>query len=323
MMFLLILILLRESTGDTFFRHYEKETPTLTCSKAAAEDEIVWYAGQGSSSLLKFELMNCDENGKPLQPCGVEEKELEESDSLCTERNIFISAFPAGGIFACKPLIDNKSYRCPVFNDEDDCNTYDFFIIAIINSTDQVKSDETRKPVEPPLSPVVKMVNEKDNFTLSCEFVTKGNDPFAMYWIKDTDPNTCIFSVTNEDNGVFYHDDNCCIDATIKRRRTNNSTGSGEEHQRHDITIHNAIPSDSGRYLCVFSEWHKKQHKWKIRANVSVEVKGAMWTGNALKTSSGGSGHCPAGYGVWASGALPLKLERLGPTLTPGITMKP
>lgn len=140
-------------------------------------------------------------------------------------------------------------------------------MLVLFSITEQNTSVESKA-----LKPLT--VEENKNFSLFCEFDMKPGRTFTVYWLKDTDPSTCIFSATNEDSNIFSDlnfDLNCCINATVKRRRVHNSD-SQESHQRHDITIMNAILSDSGRYLCVVSTWDKG-HKWKIVSNVSVEVQ--------------------------------------------------
>uniref|UniRef100_A0ACB8E5C8 Uncharacterized protein n=2 Tax=Sphaerodactylus townsendi TaxID=933632 RepID=A0ACB8E5C8_9SAUR len=121
----------------------------------------------------------------------------------------------------------------------------------------------------------VTVIPEKGNITLTCGLQIKHSSKvLTLYWIKETVPNLCLFSASSEGShgSNFSKDVNCCVDADIKKRRTAPPVNFSGRWLNHSLTIINAIPSDSGKYLCVVTIWSNK-HVWKIASNVSVEVQ--------------------------------------------------
>ncbi|XP_061451159.1 uncharacterized protein LOC133369706 [Rhineura floridana] len=268
MIFVLLFPFLREITGATFFYHYESADHLLSCLNTSANrDETRWWLGAPWSSLQVFCPMHCDQSGNPLNSTGQEDRC--SSSPNCTQRNVSIAAFPHGGIFACYTLSDNMSDTRPLFNFRDNCNNFNFFIVAIINSA----AEEKIKTI-PVLPEESKSVKEQYNFSLSCKFELD-DSIFALYWIKETNRTTCLSSVSNGDfftTGDFSNDVNCCVDTKIKNWQVNNLTGPAERHQSHELTVFNVTTSDTGVYFCLVVAFSQK-HVWKVVNNVSVKVE--------------------------------------------------
>ncbi|KAH0619832.1 hypothetical protein JD844_014163 [Phrynosoma platyrhinos] len=195
----------------------------------------------------------------------------DKKDPCYTEGKELGFRSPNGGIVACKSLTDNETLKqVPLFTDEEDCRNFDFFILA--QSKAEMKAHSTNAPLEKSVSV------GQNNFSLPCQFnLTKNTTTFAVYWIKESDRSTCLFSASNE--GYYNHcnlscDINCCVDAGIKDRRHLHPTGLDACHQKqsHEIMIDNITLSDSGIYLCIVTAFAAKQ-EWMIVTNISVKVE--------------------------------------------------
>ncbi|XP_053127830.1 uncharacterized protein LOC128334745 [Hemicordylus capensis] len=272
MLFVVVLIFLKEATGDTFFIHHDGQGPKeLVCKRATkAEDRIAWYAG--TESMQTLNLMSCAQGGNILPPrSAVQPVNSSTNFDLHCKKKASIVSFSTGGVFACKSLRDNRmEYTYPLFSNSTHCSIYDFFIVAVPNRTAEEKIfEESSEPLRKSLS-----VDESDSFTLDCRFQLNDSSlTFVVYWIKDTSPNTCLHSVANEGGYVtnFSYDVNCCVDATIKERQEHHSSVNGSQHW-HNITIFNATSSDSGTYFCIVSAWSFGKHIWKTASELSVKV---------------------------------------------------
>nr|XP_060611884.1 uncharacterized protein LOC132762717 [Anolis sagrei ordinatus] len=257
MFVLLLLALLRDAAGMTFLYHHENATQKLICSKSSDQDKTGWWFtnkslqsfGQQSSNSI-----SCERQCDPLVPCHTKGK---GRDFRCRH----------GGIVACKNLMGNTSNHLPLFSREEDCRDFDFFIVS-----------RTQNKIETKVYSI-NITQEEQNLSLPCKFeLEKERNIFAVYWIKETDESTCLFSASNEvasyNLRTFSYDINCCVDAGIKGRRLNNSTPLDVAglNQSHEITIVNATSSDSGKYLCIVGVF-KSHPVWMIVTNVSVNVQ--------------------------------------------------
>ncbi|XP_025029686.1 uncharacterized protein LOC103062734 [Python bivittatus] len=264
MISLLILLFLREVTGATFFHQYESEHQIQIFNESAGESNTAWWFGQ-DNSLQRFEQSCCSKDGDLHDDFGCEE----------CHNKFHLDNFQNGGMFACKTLtgLSTPKKETPVFTSEEDCEEFNFFIVAIINSTAEQSSKNTGVQSEEKVSN-----EEKENFNLSCKFeLGAKTSEFVVYWFKETEPTTCLFSVTNEgqhslDN--FDNDINCCIDPAFKERRINFSTtlDSEHRHQSHTVTITHSTASDSGIYFCVVAAYNKK-YRWTIESRISVTIR--------------------------------------------------
>ncbi|KAL8197104.1 UNVERIFIED_CONTAM: hypothetical protein K2H54_011102 [Gekko kuhli] len=259
MVFMLTLAFPRETAGATFFRQYDKNgNHSLTCSQSATK--YAWYRGRGSpSSLQEFEGIDKDRNKISTPQCAVNPTSHDTNKTLHTS---------GGGVFACAPWTENRT--CPLFSNSSHCSSFDFFIVAIRNLTEEVKTFGNISKL-----PVL-AIREKDPLNLTCELQIK-NSPteVALYWFKETAPSLCLFSAENEGHlgGNFSSDVNCCVDPAVKQRRTDHSVSFNEECLRQHLTIVNASSSDSGTYLCVVAVWtDARKRVWTVARNVSVEV---------------------------------------------------
>ncbi|KAG8144866.1 hypothetical protein E2320_013274 [Naja naja] len=247
---LLPLLLLREAAGATFFLQYETAPLTQNCNASFGQGNTAWWAGEEKSSLQKFKRCGCDRN---------------ESPTLCSSKNehencpnnVSLSNFHHGGIFACKthPVPENKN---PLFTSKDDCANFNFFVVAIIKSPTEQRSENIHRKAEGDVS-----IEEKQNFTLSCEFELRNHTTvFAVYWFKETTPSKCLFSASNEDSHTVFnvsYDINCCIDDAFRDRRINSTTISRAEprNQTYVLTITNSTMADNGEYICVVAAYNQ------------------------------------------------------------------
>ncbi|KAL7980358.1 hypothetical protein Chor_014687 [Crotalus horridus] len=260
---LLTLLWLREAAGATFFYQYKTENVTQICNKSLGENNATWWFGQHKSSLQIFEQRCCNQN--KLQKCKREN----------CHNKLHLGDFSSGGIFACRSLMGRPipENQTPIFTSKNNCTNFNFFIIAIINSTAEQSSENIRGKSEENVS-----IEQKENFTLSCEFeLTTDTTTFAVYWFKETEPSSCLFSASNEDlhNLVsFSYDVNCCIDEAFRGRRINSSKTSGAqgEKQTHIVTISNSTRADSASYICVVAAYNKK-YTWTIERRTSLKTR--------------------------------------------------
>ncbi|XP_039196105.1 uncharacterized protein LOC120306604 isoform X1 [Crotalus tigris] len=270
---LLTLLWLREAAGATFFYQYKTENVTQICNKSLGENNATWWFGQHKSSLQIFEQRCCNQNKS--QKCKREN----------CHNKLHLGDFSSGGIFACRSLMGHPipENQTPIFTSKNNCTNFNFFIIAIINSTAEQSSENIRGKSEENVS-----IEQKENFTLSCEFeLTTDTTTFAVYWFKETEPSSCLFSASNEDlhNLVsFSYDVNCCIDEAFRGRRINSSKTSGAqgEKQTHTVTISNSTGADSASYICVVAAYNRK-YTWTIERRTSVSVREASPRSSKLK----------------------------------------
>ncbi|KAM3827929.1 uncharacterized protein M6D78_014008 [Vipera latastei] len=259
---LLTLLWLREAAGATFFYQYKTENVTQNCNKSLGANNTAWWFGQQKISLQIFQQGFCNQKKSQCENC---------------HNGLHLGNFSSGGIFACRslmgcPILGNE---IPVFTSKDDCTNFNFFIIAIINSRAEQSSENIRRKSEENVS-----IEERENFTLSCEFeLTKNMTTFAVYWFKETEPSPCLFSASNEqysNHFNFSYDVNCCIDEAFRVRRINSSKASGAQHkkQTHIVIITNSTGADSGSYVCVVAAYNRK-YTWTIECRTSVSVRKA------------------------------------------------
>ncbi|KAM6426631.1 uncharacterized protein PHA67_004488 isoform 1-T1 [Liasis olivaceus] len=274
MISLLILLFLREVTGATFFRQYKGEHQIQTCNESAGESNTAWWFGQ-DNSLQKFK-WGC--YSKVGELC-------DDSDGEEYHNKFHLDNFKNGGILACKTLtgLSTLKKKIPIFTSEEDCEEFNFFIVAIINSTAGGRIQNTRVQSEEKVS-----IEEKEDFNISCQFELEAKtSEFVVYWFKETEPTTCLFSVSNDGQhslNNFDNDINCCIDPAFKERRINSSTTLGSEHQQqsHTVTITSSTVSDSGIYFCVVAAYITK-YRWTIESRISVTVRQSSPQSSKLK----------------------------------------
>ncbi|XP_026540917.1 uncharacterized protein LOC113423641 [Notechis scutatus] len=258
-----LLLLLREAEGATFFLQYETIPTTQNCNASFGQGDVAWWAGQHNSSLQRFERW-----------CGYQNESHSPSSSKNKHENcpnnLSWSNFHRGGIFACKtpPIPQNAN---PVFTSKENCTDFNFFVVAIIKSPKEQRSENIHRKAEENVS-----IEEKQNFTLSCEFeLGKNTTTFAVYWFKGTTPSKCLFSASNEGTysalTVFY-DINCCIDDAFRGRRINSTISP--QNQTYVVTITNSTMADNGDYLCVVAAYNRG-YTWTIERRISVNVRKA------------------------------------------------
>ncbi|ETE63489.1 hypothetical protein L345_10749, partial [Ophiophagus hannah] len=232
----------------TFFLQYETAPLTRNCNASFGQGDTAWWAGQDKSSLQKFERW-CGYQNESSSPSSSKNK-----DENCPN-NLSLSNFHRGGIFACKthPISKNEN---PVFTSKDNCMNFNFFVVAIVKSPTEQRSENIHRKAN--IS-----IEEKQNFILSCEFELQNNTTvFAVYWFKETTPSKCLFSASNEDSYTLFnvsYDINCCIDDAFRDRRINSTTISRAEprNQAYVVTITNSTTADNGDYICVVAAYNQ------------------------------------------------------------------
>ncbi|XP_026565732.1 uncharacterized protein LOC113442390 [Pseudonaja textilis] len=260
---LLPLLLLREAAGATFFLQYETVPMTQNCNASFEHGDAAWWAGQHNSSLQKFERW-CGYPNESHSPSSSKNKH-----ENCPN-NFSWSHFHRGGIFACitPPILQNAN---PVFTSKENCTNFNFFVVAIVKSPKEQRSENIHRKIEENIS-----IKEQQNFTLSCEFEPgKDTTTFAVYWFKETTPSKCLFSASNEDThapSIVFYDVNCCIDDAFRGRRINGTISP--QNQTYAVIITNSTMADNGVYLCVVAAYNRG-YTWTIERRISVNVRKA------------------------------------------------
>ncbi|XP_019359866.1 PREDICTED: uncharacterized protein LOC109288654 isoform X2 [Gavialis gangeticus] len=264
MYILVIFAFLGEISGETYFYYQEKGNLTLSCGKSAAKDnKIVWYVA--GRFLETFRLIDCP--SESTAECSSEDTQHNLDLERVSDELLFIS-LQRGEMFACGTIPDeNKSKTCPLFSNVTHCQHYNFFIVAIINQTAENNVFVNRaKKLETDCT-----IEEGKNITLVCEFqMRKPGQTFVMYWIRSTNRNECLFSVSS--NPPLSYNTHCCIDEKIKNRVLNN-TAVDEKNVVNNLTILNVTDSDNGTYLCVVNAWSEGKHVWRIASKVYLQKR--------------------------------------------------
>ncbi|KAF7241489.1 Programmed cell death 1 ligand 1 [Varanus komodoensis] len=260
---ILILPFVREIAGATYLLLFPNENQELPCPLSPNQYHTDWWVGSACSSLLTFEQM------------GLTSYEWPPKKSYSTNWERFVHICTSGGIFACRAWTDGEMTRqTPLLNNPEHCRHFHFFIVAKINESENEAAIESIH--NQPKAGF--FVSPGENFSLSCQFALQKEVDFVVYWIKETHPATCLHSLSNEGFQTVHnisYDINCCVDSDIKKRLSNSSEVSNGTLQNHQITITDAVPSDSGVYVCLITAFTNK-HFWKIVTNVTIEVRDAL-----------------------------------------------
>ncbi|XP_025939805.1 uncharacterized protein [Apteryx mantelli] len=259
MYFLMILSLLGEITGETFFHQQEHGNLVLQCNQPVAKESkrTDWY--KTADDMQQFELINCSSKCNHL--C---------TETVCNETLEVARVSSAGRMFACGALSsDEEPMTSLLFSNASHCRRYSFFLVQTKTESGKKSSGNVQEK-----SQVSLKFKETDNITLSCEFYTNcSGHCFFMYWIRVSKTSECLFSAANEALAPsLTFNEHCCVDRNIQERLLNN-TNFNSTHKRHNMTILNVTSADSGQYLCIVAAWQHGKLEWQVPTNRSVDVQ--------------------------------------------------